>query len=300
MSTGPRKWWIAPVHLAVYLTASAAWMLGLGVLLAVGLLLAPQFGVPVPPDMFTDPAALASAPGFGAALAGFTVIQLLGLAVVAVGLAAAIPRDDAPGLLARIPLNLGLARPRWGALPLAFAIGLCAGMFPSWVSDQVHDQLPNLGSMAYDLISGAMSGDLLTRGLMILGVCVAAPTCEELVFRGYLWSACERSAPPVVAWIATSVLFTAYHMDPSQMIGVLPIAFALGWVRWQTGSLWPGVVVHAVNNGLAMVATLTLEENARTPIWLALPGLFATLALCAAVWWVGPRRPAAAPSEAAA
>ncbi len=36
----------------------------------------------------------------------------------------------------------------------------------------------------------------------------------------------------------------------------------LGWLRWKTGSLYPPIVLHAVFNGAALIAAVTLGDRA--------------------------------------
>jgi len=53
--------------------------------------------------------------------------------------------------------------------------------------------------------------------------------------------------------IATSVLFGFYHAlnGVSNVIPAYTIGFALGYCALKTGSIWPGIALHAANNGLA-------------------------------------------------
>ncbi|MEU5853397.1 CPBP family intramembrane glutamic endopeptidase [Saccharopolyspora shandongensis] len=80
---------------------------------------------------------------------------------------------------------------------------------------------------------------------------VATPIGEELIFRGVLANALGRYG----AWIsvlASATVFALVHgLNP-----VLPVAFVIGVVSAlllrRTGSVWPGIVVHGVNNALAI------------------------------------------------
>ncbi|MEV0050476.1 type II CAAX endopeptidase family protein [Saccharopolyspora shandongensis] len=80
---------------------------------------------------------------------------------------------------------------------------------------------------------------------------VATPIGEELIFRGVLANALGRYG----AWIgvlASATVFALVHgLNP-----VLPVAFVIGVVNAlllrRTGSVWPGIVVHGVNNALAI------------------------------------------------
>jgi hypothetical protein len=43
-------------------------------------------------------------------------------------------------------------------------------------------------------------------------------------------------------------LFTAAHLDPGHMLGVLPIGVWLGVVAWQSGSLWPSNFIFVLGS----------------------------------------------------
>lgn len=94
-------------------------------------------------------------------------------------------------------------------------------------------------------------------------VCVVAPICEELFFRGFLFGVLRRmriklggrQAGPVVAAVIVGILFGLAHtgsVSSSQYL--IPLGF-LGFVlclmRWRTGSLYPGMALHSFNNALA-------------------------------------------------
>ena len=111
---------------------------------------------------------------------------------------------------------------------------------------------------------------------MGVSVCLVAPVVEELVFRGWLWDAlAERSRWP--GWLAcamTTVLFSAYHLDPVQSPAVLTTGAVLGVVRLRTGSVVPCIVVHAVNNSLAVaLVVLGIDGGPTLPWCVGLYGL---------------------------
>jgi membrane protease YdiL (CAAX protease family) len=92
---------------------------------------------------------------------------------------------------------------------------------------------------------------------MALVAAVLAPLAEEIAFRGYLLSALRTRFPPRVAIAASALLFAAIHLDPVRFPAVLFLGMFLGWLAWRSGSIWPAVAAHAVNNGLgSLVASL--------------------------------------------
>ncbi len=99
--------------------------------------------------------------------------------------------------------------------------------------------------------------------MMLAGLAVLAglaPLAEELVFRGLLYGWLEGRWGGAAAWIASSLAFAAAHVEPAHAILVLPLGLLFGWLRWRTGSLWPSLVAHTANNGLAVVAAAYLAR----------------------------------------
>ena len=88
---------------------------------------------------------------------------------------------------------------------------------------------------------------------MALVASLLAPFAEEVAFRGYLLSALRTHLPPLAAIAASSVLFAGIHLDPVRFPAVLFLGLFLGWLAWRSGSIWPAVAAHAVNNGLGSI-----------------------------------------------
>ena len=86
-----------------------------------------------------------------------------------------------------------------------------------------------------------------------------APLVEELVFRGLLYGWLAGNWGTTVAWVLSSLAFSAAHIEPAHVLLVLPLGLWLGWLRRRTDSLWPSLVAHMVNNGLAVAAAALLE-----------------------------------------
>jgi membrane protease YdiL (CAAX protease family) len=86
-----------------------------------------------------------------------------------------------------------------------------------------------------------------------------APLVEELIFRGLLYGWLAGRWGSVAAWIVSSLAFAAAHVEPAHVILVLPLGLFFGWLRRRADSLWPSLVAHMVNNGLAVVAAAYLD-----------------------------------------
>jgi membrane protease YdiL (CAAX protease family) len=82
------------------------------------------------------------------------------------------------------------------------------------------------------------------------------PVLEEAFYRGVLQSRLQQSMPPATSILLSSTVFALSHVqyrDPSPfnlatLLTVFVAALVLGWLFWRTGSLLPGIVLHAILN----------------------------------------------------
>jgi uncharacterized protein len=109
-----------------------------------------------------------------------------------------------------------------------------------------------------------------TALLVLLGAAVTAPIVEEVSFRGYLFPALTRWRGPWTAAALTAVLFGAAHALVYPPV-LLPLMVAFGFgaclLFWFTGSLLPGVALHALNN--ALVVSIAIGWGWQVPLAIA-------------------------------
>ncbi|MEE9166632.1 MAG: type II CAAX endopeptidase family protein [Candidatus Neomarinimicrobiota bacterium] len=88
--------------------------------------------------------------------------------------------------------------------------------------------------------------------LIFLGAVILAAVAEEILFRGFLQSVLENHWKNVTrAVLITSLLFAVIHFNPSGMIQIYLLAILMGYLAWRTNSVFPSIVMHGINNGLA-------------------------------------------------
>jgi membrane protease YdiL (CAAX protease family) len=97
-------------------------------------------------------------------------------------------------------------------------------------------------------------------GLLILSAgltCVVAPIGEEILFRGFIFTALRSWRGTLPAALITGVLFGAVHAGSAPTLDLVPLA-ALGvglcLLYRRTGSLYPCFVAHSLNNSIAFAA----------------------------------------------
>jgi membrane protease YdiL (CAAX protease family) len=97
-------------------------------------------------------------------------------------------------------------------------------------------------------------------------VCVFAPMAEEFFFRGFLFGVLRQmrivvAGRQIGTWIAAilvGILFGLAHAGSALSQDLIPLGFlgfVLCLVRWRTGSLYPCMALHSLNNALALGVT---------------------------------------------
>lgn len=76
---------------------------------------------------------------------------------------------------------------------------------------------------------------------------------EELFFRGMLQKIFYEKFHPIVAIWLTAFIFSAFHFQFFGFIPRLLLGALLGYVYWWTKNLWYPVIIHFLNNAMAVV-----------------------------------------------
>lgn len=96
------------------------------------------------------------------------------------------------------------------------------------------------------------AGGDIALPLLLAIACVAAPLCEEFIFRGLIFGGLRRSLPLLPAALAGAALFAVVH-PPLSMLPVFVLGLCTAYAYERGKALLAPVVAHAVYNG-AMIA----------------------------------------------
>lgn len=92
--------------------------------------------------------------------------------------------------------------------------------------------------------------------VQVLLIAIAAPFSEELCFRGLLFGGLRERLPMVPAALIAGVVFGLLHAFTG--ISAVPPLAILGFIFCllyeKTGSIVPGMLLHALNNSVALLA----------------------------------------------
>ncbi len=94
-------------------------------------------------------------------------------------------------------------------------------------------------------------------GTFILSMCLFAPVAEELIFRGYAYTAWVRSMGWGLAAVITSLMFSLLHIQYGwvALIYVFALGMLLALLRRLSGSVIPCIVLHSCANAIFVIGT---------------------------------------------
>ena len=178
------------------------------------------------------------------------LVQVGLLAVPAILLARLLGRRVRDGLLLRWP---GYKPVMAGGLlafcfhPLGMELTqLIHNLYP--LSDAIGKQLRELES-----IMGPAS-----LGTLLLTMAVLPAICEELTFRGLLFSGLRRSGRPGFTILTSSLFFGAIHGVFQQSLSAFVVGILIGGLAWKTTSILPGILFHCTYNALSVLLGLVV------------------------------------------
>ena len=84
--------------------------------------------------------------------------------------------------------------------------------------------------------------------------CVVAPICEEFLFRGLIFTALRNWRGTLPAAVITGLVFGGVHIGSAPTLDLVPLAglgFGLCLLYRRSGSLYPCIAAHSLNNSIA-------------------------------------------------
>lgn len=106
-----------------------------------------------------------------------------------------------------------------------------------------------------EMVSSGLMNELMSDNeLLTFAVVALTPAvCEEMLFRGFLFSAFRGRYKIVVSVLLTAVIFGVYHMSIVRFFTTALLGAALAVIVYYSDSIFPAMVMHAINNGIAVL-----------------------------------------------
>lgn len=135
--------------------------------------------------------------------------------------------------------------------------------------------------------------------LVLFAFAVTPAVCEEVLFRGFVLGSLRRYSDSWAICLS-AILFGLMHVLTSNVLAIerfLPTTYMgliLGWLAIRTGSLWPGMIVHVLHNGLLLSLNhfqswfeqrqILVEEGKHLPAAWLTAGALALLLAVGLIW----------------
>lgn len=148
-----------------------------------------------------------------------------------------------------------------GALPVILSLNqLMMKLLPipmSWLENFNEVMAPDLPSYSMVLLMAASPG-----------------ICEELLFRGAIQGSFQKKWSPLRSIIITGLLFGIMHFSIYRLFATTLLGISFGWIVHVSGSLYPAMLAHALNNTIALVVIpryFDLSEVTEQRLLLGIP-----------------------------
>lgn len=123
------------------------------------------------------------------------------------------------------------------------------------------DEAQDVGFSIY--ISG------IDRVIAFLALVVVAPIAEEIIFRGWFYDKVKRKVSEgfsstvsmIVSALVISLVFGLVHMQWNVGVDVFAMSIILCGLRELTGTIYAGIIVHMIKNGLAFFILYVIGSN---------------------------------------
>ena len=85
----------------------------------------------------------------------------------------------------------------------------------------------------------------------VIAIVFIAPLAEEIIMRGWVYGKLRKRLNIIIAMLLTSILFGALHGQWNVAVTTFILSLILCGLREITGTIWSGVLLHMLVNGVA-------------------------------------------------
>ncbi|MBE6892959.1 MAG: CPBP family intramembrane metalloprotease [Ruminococcaceae bacterium] len=104
--------------------------------------------------------------------------------------------------------------------------------------------------------------------LYVINLTVAPAFIEEIIFRGIVMQSLRRFGD-IFALVSSALIFGIFHLNLIQMPYAFILGLCIGYFVMRTGSLWVGVLIHFVNNSVAVAFELLYPHMTEEVYYMA-------------------------------
>lgn len=150
------------------------------------------------------------------------------------------------------PLRWSSPRVFWLSLAGLSAVVVFESLYGHLIEHLTRKPIPDQEIVAW-MKAGLRNSPCLT----VIGISIAAPVGEEILFRGLLFGCLKRWLRPGWVIVLTAVVFALAHFQLIFMLPLLGVGLVLGYARQKSGGLALPMFIHSLNNSLALLVLVT-------------------------------------------
>ena len=145
-----------------------------------------------------------------------------------------------------------------GGFKLALIVSV-ATLATAFIGDGLSKMMPPTPEWFDNAMSQIMDAPIW---ITLISVSFFAPLFEEWLCRGLVLRGLLQKTNPATAILVSAVFFAVLHMNPWQALAAFILGTLFGYVYYKTGSLKLTMLMHCVNNTMAVVFSRipSLEE----------------------------------------
>ncbi|MDP2037011.1 MAG: CPBP family intramembrane metalloprotease [Ignavibacteria bacterium] len=127
---------------------------------------------------------------------------------------------------------------------------------------KVMNMLDELDKMVEQTYVELLKANSLFEALFVIFIVAIIPAvCEEVLFRGFVQKSFEQKFKPFFSIFITSLFFGLYHFNPYGLVALIALGFYFGYAAYLSDSIFIPMILHFLNNFLAVLAFLVLGSD---------------------------------------
>ncbi len=136
--------------------------------------------------------------------------------------------------------------------PLAYVAGLILFLGVFLLENKLSNILYQLFPEEFSSTNSGLTDVLMGQGKLVTYMIVAfAPAiCEEMLFRGFVFSGFKNSYKKWTAIIISAIIFGVFHTSLIRLIPTAILGGVFAYLVYSTGSLFSSMICHCFNNGI--------------------------------------------------
>jgi len=123
------------------------------------------------------------------------------------------------------------------------------------IPDFVRKLIDPIRQMLEEMMKVLLQSNSVHEFVFVVVVVALVPSIvEELLFRGLIQKSFDLSMSPLASALLAGTIFGLFHLNPFEAIPLIGIGCFLGFLRYRSASVLLPVLMHFLNNLLAVIA----------------------------------------------